>query len=102
MIQIAEIEFWHRELAKGQDDQCELSHSVRENVPEDTEEVHVTFTLDETVSDIALGSSVILKEMKGKVLITNTLLSEVVELLHLNRPPHDFRVTHRGMKISVG
>lgn len=62
MIQIAEIEFWHRELAKGQDDQCELSHSVRENVPEDTEEVHVTFTLDETVSDIALGSSVILKE----------------------------------------
>lgn len=59
MIQIAEIEFWHRELAKGQDD---LSHSVRENVPEDTEEVHVTFTLDETVSDIALGSSVILKE----------------------------------------
>lgn len=46
MIQIAEIEFW-------QDDQCELSHSVRENVPEDIEEVHVTFTLDETVSEIA-------------------------------------------------
>lgn len=51
MIQIAEIEFWHK-LAKGQDDQCELSHSVRENVPEATEEVHVTFTLDETVSEI--------------------------------------------------
>uniref|UniRef100_K1QIY4 Uncharacterized protein n=1 Tax=Magallana gigas TaxID=29159 RepID=K1QIY4_MAGGI len=62
MNQIAEIEFWHRELANGQDDQCELSHSVRENVPEDTEEVHVTFTLDETVLEIVLGSSVILKE----------------------------------------
>lgn len=53
MIQIAEIEFWHRELTKCQDDQCELSHSVRENVPEAIEEVHVTFTLDETVSEIA-------------------------------------------------
>lgn len=62
MIQIAKIEFWHRELVKGQDDQCELSNSVTENVPEDTEEVHVTFTLDETVSEIALGSSVILME----------------------------------------
>lgn len=35
---------------------------MKENVPEAIEEVHVTFTLDETVSEIAEGSSVILKE----------------------------------------